>query len=106
MGLVLEAPFTSMGAAAQGHYPFVPAKWLVKDRYDNLSKIANVDTPVLIMHGDRDRVVPEKHGRALFAAAREPKRGFWVPGGRHSNLYNYDAGDEVLRFFEEVRKRR
>ncbi len=102
-GLVLEAPFTSMGAAAQSHYPFVPAKWLVRDKYDNLGKIAEIQTPVLIMHGDRDRVVPEKHGRRLFEAAREPKQGYWVPGGAHSNLYNYDADQEVLRFFDGLR---
>lgn len=97
-GLILEAPFTSMGAAAQGHYPYVPAKWLVRDKYDSASKIADVGTPLLILHGDADRVVPEPHGRRLFDLANEPKRGVWVPGGGHSDLYDFGVGENIVDF--------
>lgn len=102
-GMILEAPLSSMGAAAQGHYPFVPAKLLVKDRYDNESKIGAISTPLLILHGDRDRVIPQSHGKALYNAAKQPKLAFWVSGGAHSNLYDFGAGQKVLGFLEKLR---
>lgn len=101
-GLVLEAPFQSMGAAAQDHYPFIPAKWLVRDRYDSLSKIARIATPLLIVHGGQDRVVDQKHGRTLFAAAIEPKQATWIEGAAHNNLYDFGAGDRVRAFFDTL----
>ncbi len=101
--LILEAPFSSMGAAAQGHYPFVPAKLLVKDRFDNAAKIASISTPLLILHGDRDRVVPQSHGRALYEAAQQPKHALWVAGGAHNNLHNFGAGEKVMGFLKTLR---
>ena len=53
---------------ARLHYPFVPAA-LVPDAYPTLERIARVRCPVLILHGDRDDIVPVGHGQALFAAA-------------------------------------
>lgn len=84
--LVLEAPFTSIGDVAQSHYPFLPAKWLVRDRFDSLSRIAGISTPLLIFHGTGDNVVPFRLGRRLFDAALEPKENRWIEGGRHSDL--------------------
>ncbi len=82
-GLVLEAPFTSMAAAAQRHYPWLPARWLVRDRYDSLARIAAVGAPLLILHGEADRTVPLAFGRCLHAAAAEPKRLVALPGLGH-----------------------
>jgi len=104
-GVVLEAPFTSMGDAAQGHYPYVPAKWLVRDKFDSLSKITKINAPLLVLHGDNDRVVPEPHGRALFAAAQEPKQAVWVPDGGHSNLYDFGVGPKIVAFIESLESR-
>ena len=103
-GVILEAPFTSMGQAAQDHYPYVPAKWLVRDRFDSLSNIAAIGAPLLIMHGDADRVIRESHGRALFAAAKEPKQGFWAAGGGHNDLEDFGAGQTVLTFLAGLRR--
>ena len=100
--LILEAPFTSMGAAAQGHYRYIPAKLLVRDRYENIAKISDIGAPLLIMHGDNDGVVPQHHGKALFAAAAEPKKGFWPEGGAHSNLADFGAGQRVLDFLSDI----
>lgn len=102
-GLILEAPFMSMGSAAQDVYFYVPAKWLVRDRYDNLAKIASVQAPLLIMHGDADRVIQQRHGKQLFATAGDLKSGFWPAGGGHSNLYDFDALNEVLGFLKGLK---
>lgn len=102
-GLILEAPFMSMGSAAQDVYFYVPAKWLVRDHYDNLAKIGSVQAPLLIMHGDADRVIQPYHGKQLFAAAGALKSGFWPAGGGHSNLYDFGALNEVLGFLKGLK---
>ena len=98
--LVLEAPLTSMGDVAAHHYPVVPARWLVKDRFDSAAKIGGVKTPVLIIHGDRDRTIPVKFGKMLFEAAVEPKEGRWLEGGDHNDLYDFGAAQIVVEFLQ------
>ncbi|MEK9751932.1 MAG: alpha/beta hydrolase [Rhodospirillaceae bacterium] len=96
--VVLEAPFTSMGDAAQSRYPFLLARWLVKDRYHSISKIASISAPLLIFHGNLDGVVPFSLGRRLFEAAQEPKRFETIDGAHHSNLFDFGVSDLVLEF--------
>jgi fermentation-respiration switch protein FrsA (DUF1100 family) len=100
--VVLEAPFTSLGDAAAAHYPFVPARALVKDRYDSLSKIAMIGAPLFVAHGENDQVVPVKQGRKLFEAARNPKEGHWIAGGQHNDLYAHGVGAMVVTFLNRV----
>ncbi|MDT8287834.1 MAG: alpha/beta hydrolase, partial [Elusimicrobiales bacterium] len=97
-GLVLEAPFTSMADAAGFHYPWVPTHFLIRDRYDSQAKIVAVETPVLIVQGTGDRVVPLAQGRRLLELAREPKRGVWLSGAGHADVYDFGAGGAVLDF--------
>lgn len=96
--LVLEAPFTSMAAAAQYHYPWVPAIWLVRDRFDNLNKIKRVHAPVLIVHGDADQVVPTAMSRRLYEAAEEPKSFKILNGAGHDNNHDFGLAAETLAF--------
>ena len=98
--LVLEAPFTSVAACAQRRYPFVPAALLLHDRFDSMSRIARVTAPLLVLHGERDRVVPVRHGRALLAAATAPKEGWFSRGGSHENLAQFGALDAATAFIE------
>lgn len=83
-GLVLEAPYTSVARRAQEMYPFLPAAWLARDKYHSINKIAAVRCPVLIFHGERDTVIPVRHGRALLAKALEPKQGIFFPDVDHT----------------------
>ncbi|MDE0056595.1 MAG: alpha/beta hydrolase [Defluviicoccus sp.] len=100
-GVVLESPYTSIPSVAAHHYWYLPAAWLVRDRFDSLSKIGGIGAPLLVLHGERDRVVPVEFGRELFAAAREPKtwRGFAQAG---HDLYASGAADAVLAFLSEA----
>ncbi len=97
-GIVLEAPFTSAAATAQYHYPWLPAYWLVLDRYESVRRIAGVSAPVLIVHGERDQVVPTRLGRRLLAAAREPKEGVFLPEAGHNDLFEHGAAAVEVRF--------
>ena len=96
--VVLEAPFTSMADAAKSHYPFVPVNMLLRDRYDSLSKITQIGSPLLVIHGSADKTVPQLLGKRLFDAAIDPKEAKWIEKAGHNDLYDYDADHEVLAF--------
>lgn len=93
--VVLEAPFTSVPDMSRLVFPMLPVGAFIKNRYDNLSKIGRLRTPLLVMHGDRDEVVPFWMGERLFAAAAEPKRFFKIVGAGHNDTYI--AGGDAYR---------
>lgn len=97
-GLVLEAPFTSAVDVGQAVYRWLPVRLLMKDRFDNLSKIDEVSAPLLLMHGEADRVVATHLGRRLFEAANDPKTGRFIPGAGHSDLERYGIAETILEF--------
>lgn len=68
--LVLIAPFTSLPDAAQGAIPWAPARYLVTDQYRNAEKIARLERPILIQHGDADTLIPDGHGKTLANLAQ------------------------------------
>ncbi len=84
-GLILQSTFTSVRDLARLHYAFVPDR-LVPDAYPSLDRIARLRAPLLVLHGDRDEIVPLSHGERLFAAAPEPKRLHVVAGVGHNDL--------------------
>ena len=96
--LILEAPFTRLADPAAYHYPFVPVSLLLRDRFDSLSAIGRVRAPILVLHGERDRVIPVRFGRALLAAAPEPKEGWFSPEAGHEDLARFGALDAVFDF--------
>jgi hypothetical protein len=98
--LILEAPPTSVAQVAQCHFPYVPAAQMVTDRFDSLSRIGKVKAPVLILHGERDKVVPVRFGRALFSAAPEPKEGWFALEAGHEDLARYGGLDVAVAFIE------
>ncbi len=98
--LVLEAPYTSVAAVAQGRYWMFPVRHLVLDKFDSLSKIGRVRCPVFIMHGERDRIIPIRYGRELFQAASEPKEAKWFADGNHTNFDEFGGPAAVLDFLK------
>jgi fermentation-respiration switch protein FrsA (DUF1100 family) len=83
-GVVLESPFTSVRAMAHGVLP--GAGYLFRTRWDSLAKIGRLRSPLLVIHGESDEVVPFAQGRALFEAAPEPKTFVTLRGSRHYEL--------------------
>lgn len=96
--VVLEAPLSSVTEIAAHHYPLLPVRWLLKDRYASSEKIADVSAPVLIVHGEDDGVVPIRFGRKLFAAAREPKEARWIADAGHEDLHRFGLQATVMDF--------
>ncbi len=74
----------------------------MRDRYENLAKIDRIGAPLLIIHGDQDRVLPQAHGRALYDTAKQPKQALWLEGAGHTDVYEFGAGKAVLAFLEEL----
>jgi fermentation-respiration switch protein FrsA (DUF1100 family) len=88
VAIVLDSPFTSVPAMGRAHYPFLaPLMYFgSSELYDNLEKIARVSSPLLVIHGSVDRIVPQKFGRELFEAAASPKRWVEIEGAGHNDL--------------------
>jgi fermentation-respiration switch protein FrsA (DUF1100 family) len=84
--LVLEMPFLSAVSIAASAYPFVPVRFLMKDQFRSDLRIRDVAAPVLIVHGDRDDVIPIESGEQLYALIAGPKRFLRIPGAGHEGL--------------------
>jgi fermentation-respiration switch protein FrsA (DUF1100 family) len=95
--LILETPFTSVRAMANGTLP--GAGYLFSTRYDTLGIIRRLRAPLLVLHGDADEVVPFRHGRAIFEAAPDPKSFYRIPGARHNDTYQV-GGEAYWRAWE------
>jgi uncharacterized protein len=91
--LVLESPFASIAAMARAAYPFLPPVGpLLRTRYDTLSKAPGLRMPLLVLHGERDSIVPIAQARRVFEAAPAPKRFFAIPGADHNDTYLVGGG--------------
>jgi len=98
MMVVLECPFTAVADLAPPYILPVLARLLTLDRFDNLSKMAGLTAPLLVVHGDLDETVPVAMGHALLAAADTLKEGVFLPTAHHADLWDHGAGERVLDF--------
>ena len=96
--VILDAPFTSAAEVGAAAYPFAPVRWLMKDKFRSDERIGRVSAPLLVMHGEQDRIVPIRFGEKLFALAREPKRFVRFPQGGHVDLDDHGAAKVVQAF--------
>ena len=87
-GVILETPFTSMIDAAKKFYPYIPVSLLLKDKFENKNKIKNIKSPILIMHGEKDQIVPFEMGRKMFEIANEPKYSYFTKYDNHMMEYD------------------
>ena len=99
--IILESPYTSLVDVAAAKYFFVPVRLLLKDRFDSLSKIPDIKTPTLIIHGRNDRIIPFKYGQTLYDAANAPKKLIALDGVGHNDIPRDRVYDEVIDFLTE-----
>lgn len=98
--LVLSSCFVSVPELAAELYPWLPARWLARYRYDALEAIGRVSSPVLIAHSRQDEIVPFRHGERLFAAVKGPKAFLELAGGHNDSfLFTREASREALGRF-------
>jgi fermentation-respiration switch protein FrsA (DUF1100 family) len=84
--MVLQAPFTSAADLGAARYWFVPVRLLMKDQFRSDLRIAAVTAPVLVLHGERDTIVPIALGERLYELIKSPKRFVRFPGLGHNDL--------------------
>jgi fermentation-respiration switch protein FrsA (DUF1100 family) len=99
--VLLQAPYTSIVEIAAAAYPFLPVRFLLKDSYRSDERVGGVSAPVLVIHGERDRVVPIEYGKRLYALIRAPKKFVRFPEGGHVDLDQYGALDIIQSFLAE-----
>jgi len=87
-GVILESPFTSMIDAGKDKYSYLPVRLLLKDRYESNKKIKNINSPILIMHGKVDNIVPFHMGKKMYELANEPKYSYFSEYDDHMMEYN------------------
>ena len=94
--LVLRSPFTSMVDLGQHHYPFLPVRLLLRDRFAAIDQIQRIRVPLLVIAGGRDRIVPIDNSRRMYEVVMAPKTLLVLPDADH-NDYELLAGDEMIR---------
>jgi len=99
-GMVLERTFAELIETAAYHFPWLPVRKIMRNRFPSIERIAGYQGPLLQSHGTADEVVPFAMGKQLFDAATTPnKRFFTVEGGRHNSPQPdeyYEALSEFL----------
>ena len=96
--VILESPYTSMENAAKIYYPYLPVKFLLKDKYDSIKKITKVKIPIFIMHGKKDPIVPFAMGAELFKEANNPKHSFFSENDDHMMNFNDQLVSKIANF--------
>ncbi|MFM2060234.1 MAG: hypothetical protein RLY71_4619 [Pseudomonadota bacterium] len=85
-GVIVEGTFTSIpDVVSTMAWGWLPVRPLITQRFASVEKVAELGSPLLVVHGSEDRLIPPRLGRALFEQAREPKRFVLVEGGSHHN---------------------
>jgi fermentation-respiration switch protein FrsA (DUF1100 family) len=104
-GVILDAPYSSTADIAKIAYWFVPVGWLMQDQFRSTDIIGQVKAPLLMLHGERDGVVPIALGERLFAAAPEPKKFVRLENVDHVSVLERGGIGPVRAFLDEVEER-
>lgn len=98
--LILRSPFTSLADVGRIHYPYLPVRLILADRFPSVEIIGELACPVMIVAGEADRIIPFEQSRRLFEAAPDPKRFLPIPGADHNDLVML-AGESLLQAIAE-----
>ena len=101
-GIILESPFTSMVELSKIYYPYLPVSLLLKDRYDSINKISKITFPKLVMHGDKDNIVPFSMGKRMFESFSEPKFSYFKSGDDHMMDFDQELLGNIKNFINEL----
>jgi len=94
-GLILDAPYTSIVDLAALHYPHLPARWLMTDRYETLRAAGGVTAPTLIIHGEADDIIPVEMSAQVANALKGPVKVATFAGAGHSDHYMFGSYDAI-----------
>ncbi len=101
-GVILESPFTSMLKLSRKYYPWAPTGLLLKDKYETDKKINKVFSPILILHGRKDNIVPFEMGESLFKQANKPKYNYFIDNDDHMMDFNEALVNSINQFIKNL----
>ena len=101
-GIILETPFTSMIDTAKTFYPYIPVNLLLKDKFENYKKIKNINSPILVMHGEVDQIVPFSMGKKIYEIANEPKYSYFTKYDNHMMEFDEKLVNAIKSFIESL----
>ena len=101
-GVILETPFTSMIDAAKAFYPYIPVSLLLKDKFENYKKVGNIKSPILVMHGEADQIVPFSMGKKIYEIANDPKYSYFTKYDNHMMEYDEKLVLALKSFFKSL----
>ena len=87
---------------AQKYYPIFPVKLILKDRYESRKKLNDIKSPVLVMHGKKDKIVPFYMGEQILEALSSPKFSYFNDNDDHMMEYNEDLLGAIKNFLVQV----
>ncbi|MEW6087546.1 MAG: alpha/beta hydrolase [bacterium] len=102
-GIISVSAFTNIRQMAKNTFNFLPFHFFISSKYDNLEKINKVKSPVLIVHGTKDEIVPYSQSGLLFEKANDPKYFHKVEGAGHNDIFNAGKGTfkKIIHLFIE-----
>ncbi|MGI9382673.1 MAG: alpha/beta hydrolase [Methyloligellaceae bacterium] len=100
--VVLEAPLTSTVDVGRQIYWFLPLGWILTDKYRTIEHIKSVTVPLLVLHGEKDAVIPVAHGKRIYNAANEPKSLVLLPEAGHSDHLDHNGWAPVRSFLDAL----
>jgi uncharacterized protein len=105
-GMVLRSPFTELADVGAHHYPWLPVRLLLKDRYEVSQHLATSEVPVSVVYGDHDTVVPTELSVEVADEARSLVERVVIPGADHNDevMLGPPVADAVARLAREVAK--
>lgn len=101
-GLILDAPYTSIVDVAEIRYPYLPARLMMRDRYETLRYLDRVQAPLLVVHGEQDTIIPVEMGRKVARSARSPAEIVTFRRAGHSDHAKFGSFEATNEWIDRV----
>jgi fermentation-respiration switch protein FrsA (DUF1100 family) len=102
-GVILDAPYTSIVDVAALAYPYLPVRPFLLDRYETMTHLPLITAPILVIHGERDSIIPVTMGRAVASSAKAPARLVTFPDAGHVDHHLYGSFEAVQDWLDDLR---
>lgn len=97
-GVILVSPFDSLVEVGKRHYPFLPVRWMLRHRFDSVSRAPKIETPLLSFVAANDEIIPPEHSKRLYDAWAGPKRWVELGGAGHNSVGGQQFWQNVRTF--------
>ena len=101
-GVILESPFTSMETLAKKYYPYLPVSILLKDKFNSIDKLNMNNSPLLVMHGEKDRIVPFSMGKEIYSEYKSQKYSYFIENDDHMMDFNENLVRSLRLFISNL----